>query len=219
MTRGRLMVFNSFCKAIKGNAILCYHSLVTACGYLFLYYVWQSLSKDNIALIACKTCQCLTANLLAGSEAWQLDRLHFFNSSLVEQMNDRLAPLTASTFFSFLPFQLPLLSYFFTFHISPPYLLLSCRLSVVFQVFFSADAHFFFFKLPVCLSCSHSNPLPPSSLSHSLCVRVCRWLVLAGSVTRGNWGRVHFNRTNGNKLIHFHCCFWDAVCVAGKRTG
>ena len=60
------------------------------------------------------------------------------------------------------------------------------------------------------------------SLSFALCVRVCRWLLLAGSVTRGNWGRVHFNRTNGNKLIHFHCCFFFFFQrrrrVSGKRT-
>lgn len=58
------------------------------------------------------------------------------------------------------------------------------------------------------LSLSHSSPLPPPPV---LCVRVCRWPSLAGSVTRGNWGRVHFHRTNGNKLICFHCCVFETV--------
>lgn len=78
------------------------------------------------------------------------------------------------------------------------------RLSfVVFQVFLSTDANFSL-RSAVFFPHSHSPSLP---LSFALCVRVCRWLLLAGSVTRGNWGRVHFNRTNGNKLIRFHCCF------------
>ena len=99
---------------------------------------------------------------------------------------------------------------------------------VAFQVFSSLCRCPFFSEIS-CLS--RSFPLqPPSSpflslslsLSFALCVRVCRWLLLAGSVTRGNWGRVHFNRTNGNKLIHFHCCFFffffrDAVEFQAKE--
>lgn len=158
---------------------------------------------------------CVCANSLAGSEAWRLDVLHSFSSSLVEQRNDLLAPvpLCHPPFFPSLTLQLPLLSHCSTFPISLSHLpLLRCISG------FSADAHFSP-RLPVFRSHSLSNPLPPSlSLSFALCVRVCRWLLLAGSVTRENWGRVHFNRTNGNKLIHFHWCFWDGVWIAGKRT-
>lgn len=163
---------------------------------------------------------CFSANLLAGSEAWRLDLLHSFNSSLVEQRNDLLAPvpLRHLPFFPFLPLRLPLLSHPSTFLISLPRLLLPRRLSFdAFQVFFSADAHFSL-RSAVFLSRSTPTPFLPPSLSFAFWVRVCRWLLLAGSVTRGNWGRVHFNRTNGNKLIHFHCCFLNAVWVSGKRT-
>lgn len=151
---------------------------------------------------------------------WQAlghDNWIHFNSSFGKQSFDLLAPVHLSHP-AFLPFlQLPLLCHSFTFLVRLTHLLLSCWLSVAFQLFFPADAHFSL-RLPVCLPRSHCNPLPPSSLSFALCLRVCRWPLLAGSVTRGNWGRVHFNRTNGNKLIHFHCCFWDDVWVAGKRT-
>lgn len=95
----------------------------------------------------------------------------------------------------------------------PPALFLSFAAR---QVFLSTDAHFspravvFFSPLSfsLSLSLSHSSPLPPPPV---LCVRVCRWPSLAGSVTRGNWGRVHFHRTNGNKLICFHCCVFETV--------
>ena len=82
----------------------------------------------------------------------------------------------------------------------------------------------FYQQMPISLSDGLSlSPIPtpalllPPTLSFALCVRVCRWLLLAGSVTRGNWGRVHFNRTNGNKLIHFRCCLRDDVWAAGKK--
>lgn len=160
-------------------------------------------------------CFCFSAKLLAASEAWRLDLVHSFNSSLVEQRNDLLAPvpLCHSPFFLFThPDSLPPISLLAPSSASSSLSLLHCISGLLL-------CRCPFFSEIACLSLSF--PLqPPSSLSLSfaLCVRVCRWLLLAGSVTRGNWGRVHFNRTNRNKLIHFHCCFWDAVLVSGRRT-
>lgn len=104
----------------------------------------------------------------------------------------------------------------------------STFLSLTFICFFLAGSSWFNFRsssqqMPIFLCDRLAFSLVPTPTPFSLppsftltlplscllapCVRVCRWLSLAGSVTRGNWGRVHFNRTNGNKLIHSCCCF------------
>lgn len=120
--------------------------------------------------------------------------------------------LYSSVTFFFLPRCLPLLSYSSTFLISilsassSPSVL--CRRSYSSQMPIFTEISCLFSSFPF-----HHRPPP---FSFACCVRVCRWLMLAGSVTRGNWGRVHFKRTNGNKLICFHCCFCDAVSC--KRT-
>lgn len=164
-------------------------------------------------------CLWFGANSLAGSEAWRLDLLHSFNSSLVEQRKDLLAPVPLRR----LPF------FLFSQSNSLSHLTLLIFSSLSFICFFlaiSPSLHFgssspqmpIFLRLPVFSLVPTQTPFLPPSFSFALCVRVCRWLLLAGSVTRGNWGRVHFSRTNGNKLIHFHCCFLEAVWVEGKRT-
>lgn len=102
--------------------------------------------------------------------------------------------------------------------------LLNLSLSFTFLIsHFTPSSHHFLFGLahfclrwPVFLFHSHSDPVPPSP-SFALCVWVCRWLLLTGSVTRGNWGRVHFSGTNGNKLIHVHGCLCDDVQATDKK--
>lgn len=165
------------------------------------------------SITASKTCSCITAFVsmpirCRAPRHDDLDLLHSFNSSLVEQRNDLLISTCTSVTllycFSPTPSAFPL-------RLSPSSA--SSSLSLHFRSSPLSLCRCPFFSEISCLSLPF--PLqPPSSLSPSLslsfalCVRVCRWLLLAGSVTRGNWGRVHFNRTNGNKLIHFHCCFF-----------
>lgn len=140
-------------------------------------------NKDNIPLFYCPSMTAFDSPpALAGSDAWRLDRTCTPPSAslsyLVSHRDSLLLSLPACVF-------------------------LSLNAS---QVFLSTDAHFSLRSVVVSRFSPLPRSLPPPSL-FSLCVRVCRWLLLAGSVTRGNWGRVHFNGTNGNKLIHFHCCF------------
>lgn len=181
-----------------------------------------------LSAIASKTCPCITGFVSVPIRwqalgAWRLDLLHSFKIQL-----GGAEEWPASTCTSLSP------SFFCPFSLSNylSYLTLSLFLSLSLVCFFLAVSPLSHFRsssplMPIfsceigCLSLSFPLQPPsslPPSLSLTLCVRVCRWLLLAGSVTRGNWGRVHFNRTNGNKLIHFHCCFWDAVWVSGKRT-
>lgn len=183
------------------------HSLVTAVSCVMFANPYPN--KDNIAS---KTCPCITA-FVSVPIRWQALRYDNWICSILQtpawwsrgMICTHLYSSVTILFISFLPLRLPLLSLSLLLFSS---LSLVCfflsRLSfVAFQVFLSTDANFSL-RSAVFFSHSHSPSLP---LSFALCVRVCRWLLLAGSVTRGNWGRVHFNRTNGNKLIRFHCCF------------
>lgn len=153
-----------------------------------------------------------SASLLPGSETWWLDLLHSLNPILVEQRDDLRAPvLLRHLLFSATLSPSPILLLYFS-HLHPlsasssPSVL--CRRSYSSQMPIFTEISCLFSSFPF-----HHRPPP---FSFACCVRVCRWLMLAGSVTRGNWGRVHFKRTNGNKLICFHCCFCDAVSC--KRT-
>lgn len=181
-----------------------------------LCHTVQSLPKQrqySLLNLPMYHCRRFSANSLAGSEAWRSTPFSQLQLGGAEEWS-------VSTWTSLSPsFSPPLLaiSLLLFSSLSLICFLLAVSTSLRFLVFFSADAHFSL-RWPVFLSHSHSNPLPPSlSRSFALCLRVCRWLLLAGSVTRGNWGRVHFNRTNGNKLIHFHCCLCDDVWAAGKK--
>lgn len=141
---------------------------------------------------------CFSANSLGGSDTPWLDQLwdqlHGQNSSRkhLHQHHSYLSSHSGPS-----PSSLPLLcsTSGLPLHRCPLFTKSGC-------LFFSP------LSFSLSLSLSHSSPLPPPPV---LCVRVCRWPSLAGSVTRGNWGRVHFHRTNGNKLICFHCCVFETV--------
>lgn len=127
-----------------------------------------------LSAIASKTCPCITGFVSVPIRwqalgAWRLDLLHSFKIQLggAEEW-----PASTCTSPSFLPLQLPLLSDSFTFPITFPRLLLPCCLAfVAFQVFFSANAHFFLWdRLSFSLVPTPTPFLPPSvSLIDSLC--------------------------------------------------